>query len=256
MQKAKLVGILNVTPDSFSDGGQFLAMDKAVLQAQKLLSAGAGMIDIGGESTRPGAKKITPEQEWNRVKEVVKTLLQVVPAEKISLDTKNWRTAHKFLSLGGKIINDVSGGIDPRMHETIAKFDGTVIVNHFPGKNVAEVHEQQISSINRVQAELLATKERLIIAGVDPKKIILDPGIGFGKTVELNWELLTFGSVLSSEKIYVGYSRKRFLGENRFEIATNLAAAQIAIDHGAKFLRVHDVDAHHVFLFGKTAASF
>jgi dihydropteroate synthase len=246
--KPKLVGILNITPDSFSDGGDFLVQEKALIQAKKLLSDGADMIDVGGESTRPGAKMITPEEEWNRIKNVIKKLLQTVPAEKISLDTKNWRTAHKFLSLGGKIINDVSGGIDPRMHETIAKFDGTMIVNHFPGKNLAEVHEQKISSIEKVKTDLLKMKEVLIRAGIAPQKIILDPGIGFGKTMELNAKLLKFGSVLPNEKIYLGYSRKRFLGADRFEIKCNLEAAQVAIGHGVDYLRVHDVLAHKNWL--------
>lgn len=246
--KPNLVGILNVTPDSFSDGGQFLETQNALAQAKKMFDDGADMIDIGGESTRPGAKTISAEEEWNRVKKIVKTLLQTTDPQKISLDTKNWRTAHKFLSLGGKIINDVSGGIDPRMHETIARFDATVIVNHFPGKNLAEVHEQQISSINQVEDELLQTKETLVQAGIDPDKIMLDPGIGFGKTNELNWELLKFGSVLSSEKIYLGYSRKRFLGTERYTDKKNLEAARIAIENQAQYLRIHEIKKHRDFV--------
>lgn len=245
----KLVGILNVTPDSFSDGGQFFDPEKAIVQAKKMFGEGAYWVDVGGESTRPGAEELTPEQEWNRIKDVLKPLVQNFP-NKISLDTKNWRTAHKFLRLGGNIINDVSGGCDPRMAETVASVNGKIILNHFPAWTTKEVHEQKISSMSQVVDDLMMAKEMFVSEGVDPNKIILDPGIGFGKTIELNWKLLKFGAVLPDERIYIGYSKKRFLGADRFEIEPNLTAAKIALENGAEFLRVHDVGEHTEFLSG------
>ncbi len=240
MKKVKIFGILNITPDSFSDGGLFLNINKALIQAEKLFTDGADFIDIGGESTKPNAKTVSPEEEWNRIKKIIKKLLKKYP-QKISLDTKNPETAEKFLKLGGHILNDVSGFADRRMIELAVKYQCVCIINHFPGKTVKEVHEQQICSINKVKDDLLRKKKELISAGILEKNIILDPGIGFGKTTNLNWKLLKFGEVLPDEQILIGYSRKRFLGENRFDGQVNKKAGQIAIAHGASFLRVHEV---------------
>lgn len=237
--KVKIFGILNITPDSFSDGGLFFDPEKALLQAEKLFAQGADFIDIGGESTKPNAQAVLPEEEWNRVFPIVDKLLKKYP-KKVSLDTKNFCTAQKFINLGGTIINDVSGFQDRRMIEIAAQCQCTCIVNHFPGKTTNEVHEQKISSTNQVTDELLSKKELMIREGILAKNIIFDPGIGFGKTMELNWELLTFGDILPEEKILIGHSRKRFLGENRFEALVNQKAGQTAIEHGASFLRVHE----------------
>ncbi|MCF7831149.1 dihydropteroate synthase [Candidatus Gracilibacteria bacterium] len=235
----KLFGILNVTPDSFSDGGEFINPVKAIEQVKKLFEDGADFIDVGGQSTRPGANEITPEEEWGRVEPV----LQEIISDQISLDTKHPDTAQKFLDLGGRVLNDVSGFQNQRMREMAPQF-AMIIINHFPGETVEEVHEQKICSINQVKDELLARKEELIKSGVDSDNIVLDPGIGFGKTMELNRELLRFAELVPQEKIMIGYSRKRFLGEHRLEIEPNLDAAKVAINAGTKFLRIHDVREH------------
>lgn len=239
--QVQLFGILNVTPDSFSDGGKFLQVEKALAQADKLMKDGADFLDIGGESTRPDAKHISAEEEWGRIEAVLNALMAQYGAEKISLDTKNAKTAEKFLKLGGKILNDVSGCQDPRMRELVAKFTPQIIVNHFPGKTVEEVHEQEICSMNKVQDDLLAMATVLQKEGVEKEKIILDPGIGFGKTMELNWELLDFAKKVPEFQVMIGHSKKRFLGERRFEDEINLKAGRRAIESGAAFLRVHSV---------------
>lgn len=243
----KIFGILNITPDSFSDGGRFDSLETALAQATKLFSDGADFVDVGGESTRPGAQELSPAEEWERLAAFFAAVTTDVSAaemrldiEHFSLDTRKPDLAQKFLRLGGQIINDVSGFQDPRMIETVAAYDGWGIVNHFPGQTIAEVHEQKICSINQIQDELLTRKQAMVQAGIDPKKIILDPGIGFGKTMALNEELLTFAALVPHEKVMIGHSKKRFLGENRSEKAPNVAAAKTAVTSGAWALRVHD----------------
>jgi len=243
MKQVQLFGIVNITPDSFSDGGEFLNPVKAIEQVKKLFKDGADFVDIGGQSTCPNAEEITPEEEWGRVKSVLREII----SERISLDTKHSETAKKFLELGGRILNDVSGFQDSAMKELAPQFS-MVVINHFPGATIQEVHEQKICSINRVRDDLFIRKEELIKFGVKPNNIVLDPGIGFGKTMELNRELLRFAELVPEEKVMIGHSRKRFLGEQRFKIESNLEAAKIAINSGASFLRVHDVVGHKVLV--------
>ncbi len=235
----EIFGILNITPDSFSDGGMFLTPKTAIERAQILFDNGATYVDVGGESTRPGAKAITPEEEWGRVGEVLEHLLETFPGE-ISLDSKNPYTVQKYLELGGMIINDVSGFQDPMMLELAAEFDALCIVNHFPGKTIEEVHRQSIDSETKVMDDLMFKAEKMILYGISPKNIVLDPGIGFGKTQELNEKLLGFAALVPDFKVLIGHSKKRFLGENRFESKPNIAAGKISADSGAWAIRVHD----------------
>jgi len=244
----QIFGILNVTPDSFSDGGDFFDPTAAIAHAAKLFSDGAAVVDVGGESTRPDADPISPEQEWQRVGSVLDLLCKNFE-QKISLDTRHPETAQKFFELGGTILNDVSGCRDPRMRALVAQWGATVVVNHFPGANAPEVHRQHIDSPLQVRDELLARWDELLAAGVAADRIILDPGIGFGKTMPCNLELLKFAALVPEIDVLIGHSRKRFLGEHRFEISKNLEAAQIAADAGAKFLRVHDVKPHSDLFF-------
>jgi dihydropteroate synthase len=239
----QIFGILNITPDSFSDGGQFLDLEKAVTQAQKLVNDGAHFIDVGGESTRPGAVTITFEEEWERIGIVITTLQEKFP-DTLSLDTRRPAIAQKFLERGGTILNDVSGFQSPKMQLLAAQYQPLCIVNHFPGKNIEEVHEKSIDSIHQVRDELLKTAEEMIKSGIKPQKIVLDPGIGFGKTMELNQKLLSFAKEVSEYPVLIGHSKKRFLGQYRFTKEANLEAAQIALEAGTKYLRVHDVASH------------
>lgn len=235
----EIFGVLNITPDSFSDGGMFLAPDEALAQAQRLFDEGATVVDVGGESTKPGAVPITPEEEWERIKCVLEALLKTFPGQ-ISLDSRNPYTVGRYLELGGNIINDVSGFQDPIMIELAAEYDAVCVVNHFPGKTIDEVHEQKISSETKVMDDLMFKAEMMIVQGVDPRRIILDPGIGFGKTMELNQKLLKFAELIPDFKIMIGHSKKRFLGEDRFEKDPNVEAAKIALKSGAWAIRVHD----------------
>ena len=238
----EIFGILNVTPDSFSDGGEFFEPEAAISRVREMLNKGASFVDMGGESTRPTASPVSPDEEWNRVERVVEEFLSDSDIRSfISLDTRHWQTAEKFFRSGGEILNDISGVGDEKMQELVAQFARKVIVGHFPGKTLMEVHEQKIDSINQVCDELLIRHEELVRAGIAPEAIILDPNIGFGKTMECNWELLKIAELLPGYEVMIGHSRKRFLGEHRKEVSQNLKAAQIAIDSGVRYLRVHDV---------------
>lgn len=241
----EIFGILNVTPDSFSDGGEFFEPEAAISRVKEMLNEGASFIDMGGESTRPTASPVSPEEEWNRVEQVVEEFLSNQDiCSSISLDTRHWQTAEKFFRSGGEILNDISGVGDERMQELVAQYAKKIIVGHFPGHTLNEVHEQKIDSVNQVCDELLIRYEELIHAGIAPEAIVLDPNIGFGKTAECDWELLKIAKLLPGYEVMIGHSRKRFLGECRKEVAQNLKAAQIAIDSGARYVRVHDVLEH------------
>lgn len=242
----KIIGILNVTPDSFSDGGKFTQIQVALHQAIKLFSDGADFVDVGAESTRPGAVSIKPEEEWGRMAAFWQGVLasEILDIKKFSLDTRNVVTAEKFLKLGGTVINDVSGFQDPEMITLAAQHKALCIVNHFPSKTVTEVHEQNIGSIDRVKKDLIDKALKMMEQGIARDKIILDPGIGFGKTADLNKDLLEFARIMPDWPVLIGHSKKRFLGEDRLEKEVNVAAAEIAIASGANYLRVHDPDWH------------
>jgi dihydropteroate synthase len=240
----KLVGILNVTPDSFSDGGQFLELAHAVRHAEKLLEDGASIIDVGAESTRPHAIALTDDEEWERLKPVLRVLLHEYPGM-ISLDSYHPETIKRAYRIGPVIVNDVTGFRNPAMVAMAAELQPKIIVSHLPNMTIQEAHEHvPVSSVRQVRDDLLETAKMLESAGVPRQNIILDPGIGFGKTTELNKQLLKFAEQIPDYPVMIGYSRKRFLGENRMEIGPNLAAAKIAITHGARYLRVHDVAEH------------
>ncbi|HVS58389.1 MAG TPA: dihydropteroate synthase [Candidatus Saccharimonadales bacterium] len=245
----ELVGILNVTPDSFSDGGQFLDAKAALARADELFAEGASLIDVGAESTRPNATPLTPAEEWQRLENVLPTLLKKYP-RKISLDTYHPETVERAAALGPFIVNDVTGFAHPEMIAAAARHTLPCIISHLPnsahGDAQAAHRGSLLDDINQVRDELLARKKTLEQAGITD--IILDPGIGFGKTPELNRQLLAFAREAPDERVMIGYSRKRFLGEQRMELEPNLAAGRIAAQAGARYLRVHDVAGHHSLL--------
>ena len=244
----KLVGILNVTPDSFSDGGLYTDPQKAVKQAEQLFNEGADLVDIGAESTRPGAESLSPDEEWSRLEPVLEVLIKRYPHQ-LSLDTYHPETAERALELGDFIINDVTGFQSPKMTEVVRKFGARLIVSHLSALSTAEAHQGKlISEIEQVADWLKAKQGELVSRGIKPDNIIVDPGIGFGKTPELNWQLLDVAELLPSFDVMIGYSRKRFLGENRLNLEANLIAAERAIKHGATYLRVHDVAGHAQFI--------
>lgn len=251
MANTEIVGILNLTPDSFSDGGKFV--NSPIARAEKLFHQGASIIDIGAESTRPGATPITASQELHRLNPAFTHLVRRF-AGKISLDTRNPETVSTIAdSLPIRIakrliINDVSMFSNPQMIETAAKLGCLCIVSHLPeyvDGNIQAAHgaDQKVDSLDQVLSELMTKRNQMTQAGIRASNIILDPGIGFGKTASLNRKLLAFANATNHD-VMIGYSRKRFLGEDRMKLAPNLAAAKIAITSGARYIRVHDVEAH------------
>lgn len=244
----RLVGILNVTPDSFSDGGLYEDPHTALQRASRLFDEGASLVDVGAESTRPGAKPISNREEWQRLMPVLQRLIEQFP-EQISVDTYHPETAAKALELGDVIINDVTGFRDPAMVELVLKHKARCIVSHLPAVDPQAAHAGKlVASVEQVKNDLLRKAAELQQGGLPQGHIVLDPGIGFGKTEELNWELLKFAQQVPDYPVMIGYSRKRFLGEDRMDLEPNLAAGQIAMQAGAAYLRVHDVAGHRVLL--------
>ncbi len=245
----KLVGILNITPDSFSDGNLFLEPDKALEQAKQLFRDGASLVDIGAESTRPGAKPLSAAVEWQRLEPVLDRLMAVYPG-RLSLDTYHPETAKKALEMGDIIINDVTGMNNPAMIETVVRYQATCIISHLPGADIQAAHQGKLlDDMQQVTSDLLAKVTLLESRELGREQIILDPGIGFGKTPDLNWQLLRFAEEVPDYQVMIGYSRKRFLGDKRLELEHNLASGRIAVESGAAYLRVHDVAGHRQLLY-------
>jgi len=251
MKSVELVGILNVTPDSFSDGGLYIDPDKALEHARQLRRDGAAIIDVGAESTRPGAQRLTDNEEWARL-EPIWPKLTAIFQDKLSLDTYHPATVRRAAEFGKFIVNDVTGFYDPAMIDVVGEFELSCIVSHLPFSAKGDVQAAHtgvlINDVAQVVDELLAKREEMINRGVAKDEIILDPGIGFGKTPETNRELLRFAELVPDSDVMIGYSRKRFLGENRMDLQPNLDAGRIAIGAGARYLRVHDVAGHRVLV--------
>ncbi|HEY5442074.1 MAG TPA: dihydropteroate synthase [Candidatus Saccharimonadales bacterium] len=244
----KLVGILNITPDSFSDGDLFLDPDAAVRHAEKLFADGASIVDIGAESTRPGATPITPAEEWRRLSSVLEWFSNLYPNQ-LSLDTYHPETARRALAIRQFIINDITGLSHPSMADLLIEHQARCVLGHVPGGGIQGAHKAKpIDSLQQVIDELLSKAATLESKGLKRGKIILDPGIGFGKTEDLNWQLLEFAMYVPDYRVMIGYSRKRFLGEDRMTLEANLAAGEAAIAAGAAYLRVHDVAGHRQLL--------
>jgi dihydropteroate synthase len=254
VKKVKLVGILNITPDSFSGDGIHDCAASAAAHADELFANGADVVDVGAEATNPWAKPISPDEEWQRLDPVLSKLLPEYPG-RLSVDTYHPETVIRIAALFGTdfIVNDVTGMNNPKMREVAAVCGLTCIVSHLPdrfGINIKKAHANaEVDDVKQVLTELVGRRDELVALGLPSEKIILDPGIGFGKTMRLNWDLLQFADIARragiNNNVLVGYSRKRFLGERRFEIDPNLEAARIAIASGAAYLRVHDVASHY-----------
>lgn len=251
MSQLAIVGILNLTPDSFSGDG-LIDPAKAIKQAEKMLAQGTEIVDIGAESTRPGATPLSDKQEWQRLKPVFGYLVKKYPNQ-ISLDSYHLETLQKALKISNQFIfNDVTGLNNLEVKNLVINNNLKVIISHFPkrlGNNIQAGHitENKINSFNQVKNELLTTRQELIKAGLAPQLIILDPGIGFGKTVELNNQLLEFAAFVPGIDVLIGYSKKSFMGETRMAVKTNLKAGQVAANSGAKYLRLHhDLIKYHI----------
>lgn len=241
------MGVLNVTPDSFSDGGQFFDPDLAVQKAKEMISEGADIIDVGGESSRPGSKAITVEEELQRVLPVVTQLAKEISVP-ISIDTKKPEVANACLEAGATIVNDISGLSDNSMAKIAAKHNATVVIMHMQGSPESMQNKPQYSNVIDEISNFF--KERIAVAeAAGIQNIILDPGIGFGKKLEHNLEILRHLNTFTSldYPILIGTSRKSFIGiltgqENASErIEGTIASNTIAIMNGARIIRVHDV---------------
>jgi dihydropteroate synthase len=254
--RCAVLGVLNVTPDSFSDGGRFLDHGHAVAHGVALHDAGADLVDVGGESTRPGAGRVDAAEERARVLPVIRDL--VAEGVPVSVDTTRAAVAETAIEAGASVVNDVSGGLaDPAMARVVAQARVPWILMHWRG------HSDRMGALatyedvlGEVRAELVARVDAAVLAGVNPGKIVLDPGLGFAKDAAHNWALLRRLDVLVGLgfPVLVGASRKRFLGElladadgtPRPAAGRDVATAAItalAACAGAWGVRVHDVAA-------------
>ncbi|MBI1367902.1 MAG: dihydropteroate synthase [Planctomycetes bacterium] len=250
LDRPVIVGILNLTPDSFSDGAAYGSVDAAAGHAMHMIDEGADVIDLGGESTRPGASRIDADEQLRRVMPVLEKLAPQVQVP-ISIDTTRRSVAEAAIRAGASIVNDVSAGRDdPAMLPFVAECGAAVVLMHMLGEPATmqrDPHYQNV--VTEVRDFLLGRVDAAMATGVDPSRIILDPGIGFGKTTEHNLRLLADlpALVRTGYPILLGASRKRFLGQitGRAEPAQRAAATAattaIGVAAGVKLFRVHDV---------------
>jgi dihydropteroate synthase len=248
-----IMGVVNVTPDSFSDGGRWLDPDRAVARGMELAAQGAHLLDVGAESTRPGAKRPPADVELSRVLPVVTTLAQ--EGMTVSVDTMRAEVAQACLQAGAEVVNDVSGGLaDPRMSALVAEAGVPFVAMHWRAHSAQmDRHADYADVVAEVVTELGERVEALAVAGVAREQIILDPGFGFSKDADHNWQLLAGlpAVVALGHRVLVGTSRKRFLGglaERRAEPApaterdaATAATSLLAAQAGAWAVRVHDV---------------
>ena len=262
-----LMGVLNVTPDSFSDGGRWADPEAAVAHACELIGQGADIIDVGGESTRPGAQRVDVDTEISRVLPVVRALLAdgagsadgagASGSAIVSVDTIHAATAEAAIDAGAHIINDVSGGLaDPAMHSLIARTGVVYVCQHWRGdpETMDRLTDYPGGVVAGVEAELRERLAELDAAGVDRSQVVLDPGLGFAKTHAQSWELLAATSRLIADlgrPLLVGSSRKRFLAQAAEAEATPVqrdavtaATTALAAAAGAWAVRVHEVPAN------------
>lgn len=245
-----LMGVLNVTPDSFSDGGKFNTISAALTQAQAMVAAGADIIDVGGQSTRPGAAQITLAEEIERVLPILQAIRPEIPVP-ISVDTTRATVAKASIEAGADIINDISGGtFDPQMLPTVASLSVPIVLMHIRGTPQTM---QQLTDYPDIMAEISGFLTKQIdtakALGVKPEKIIIDPGIGFAKNYEQNLEIFRRLRSLKALNcpILVGASRKSFIGrilnqpDPKARVWGTAAACCAAVVNGADILRIHDV---------------
>jgi dihydropteroate synthase len=246
-----VIGVLNVTPDSFSDGGEFLAPAEAVTRARAILEEGAALVDVGGESTRPGSEGVPLDEELRRVAPV----LEELRGAPVSIDTSRAHVARRALDLGAVLVNDVTAlRGDPELAAVVAGSDAYLCLMHMLGEPRTMQDDPRYDDVvSEVKAFLEERLAFAVAAGVPEERICLDPGIGFGKTVEHNLEVLARLDELAAigRPLLVGASRKRFLGRVLGKpdavtgpVAAGVAVAVLAYERGASLFRVHDVREH------------
>src|SRR6476619_2031571 len=259
--RPSVMGVLNVTPDSFSDGGLFVDPAEAVAHGLRLVAEGAALVDVGGESTRPGAEPVSAKEELARVEPVLEAL-RGVP---VSIDTSKAEGARRALELGAELVNDVTAlRGDPALAEVVAESDAYLCLMHMRGEpRTMQADPRYDDVVSEVAASLEERLRAAVAAGIAEERICLDPGIGFGKTVEHNFELVRRLTELTAlgRPVVVGFSRKSSLGKllgdpqaTTGSVAASVGAAVAAYERGATILRVHDVREHVEALAAAQAA--
>jgi dihydropteroate synthase len=243
------MAVLNVTPDSFSDGGKFLDPARAIAAAETMIREGADLLDVGGESTRPRSSEVGPEEEWERIRPVLEGLRGRLAAP-ISVDTRHPRVAERAIEAGADFINDVEGLRSEAMRSTVARTGAGVVVMHMRGTPATMQENLEYADLRgEVYAALAEATDTARRSGVAPEKILIDPGLGFGKSAEQSLELLVHAGEFRclGYPVVLGASRKSFLGAILGDagpaerIEAGIAAAVIAAEHGVALIRTHDV---------------
>lgn len=249
---ARVMAVLNVTPDSFSDGGRFATPDAALRHAERLVAEGAELLDIGGESTRPGAEPVPVDEEAARVVPVIREIRRQLPGLRLSIDTRRAKVARLALEAGADMVNDVSALGDPAMGPAVAEAGCPVVLMHMRGDpRTMQAATDYDDLLGEIFDFLSGRIERARAAGISDDRILVDPGLGFGKTPEANEQLLRQADAFHGLgcPVVIGASRKSFIGRRTGEdppdarLAGSLAAAVLAAAEGVEFVRVHDVAA-------------
>ncbi len=250
-RKTWVMGILNATPDSFSDGGQWTTLDAAIAHAGQMLVDGADILDLGGESTRPGSSPISDAEQIDRVTPLIQQIVQAFPQAIVSIDTTRSAVAKSAIDAGAAMVNDISAGRDdPAMLPLVASRQVPIVLMHMKGTPATMQLDPTYNDVTaEVRAFLIERLAAATSAGIKPNQIILDPGIGFGKTTDHNLQLLRDlpNLVNIGRPLMVGASRKGFIGKITSEVdaaSRQFGTAAItawAVGHGALLLRVHDV---------------
>ena len=248
-ERTLVMGILNVTPDSFSEDGRFFDPEEAVRHAVQMISDGAEVVDVGGESTRPGSDPVPADEELRRVLPVIERIAEQRPDVPISIDTRKAEVADRALAAGATIVNDVSAGGDPGMFGVVRKHEAAIVLMHMKGEpktmQQSPEYEDVVGEVHEFLRERIEAAE---FAGIAAERVAIDPGIGFGKNLEHNLELMRgIGALLDlGRPVLVGPSRKRFIGtildvpeDERVE--GTIGAVAWLVSRGAHIVRVHDV---------------
>jgi dihydropteroate synthase len=251
-QKAQVMGVLNVTPDSFSDGGKFLDPAAALVQAKRMVEQGASIIDVGGESSRPGAEPISSQEELRRVLPVIEQLRAALPDIDLSIDTYKAEVAHQALQAGADIVNDISAAQDQKMASIVRDFGAGIILMHMQGRPKSMQQNPVYEDVSRQVLQFFKhRRDYLLSEGIAEEQIALDPGFGFGKRLEHNLALAQHLDLFTQlgRPIVVGISRKSTLGQllgpsgqsPSDRVWATVAFTSFLREKGARIIRVHDV---------------
>ncbi len=248
LDRTRVMGVLNVTPDSFSDGGQFATPEAAVARALAMVEEGADIVDIGGESTRPQSNPVPADEEWRRIGSVIEAVARKIDIP-VSVDTRKSEIAAKSIKAGAAIVNDITGFQNPTMVRVVARAHAGAVIMHMLGDPKTMQEDPQYGDVVRDVRDMLRARAKgAIAAGVRPEALAIDPGIGFGKTLEHNLAVLRHLDAFAAlgYPLVVGASRKSFLqklgaGALEDRLPGSLAAATLAVARGAHVIRAHDV---------------